>query len=58
MNVLIPFLDQHPLCTVKRLDYADLRTVVHMISRGEHRTPQGLGTIRSIKSGMNRGRVI
>ncbi len=58
MTKLIPFLDTHPLCTIKSKDYADFRTVVNMIARKEHLTSEGLATIRTIKAGMNRGRII
>jgi len=56
VTIIIPLFDQSPLQSKKRLDYEDFKTVVFMMKRGEHLTPEGLEKIRLIKSGMNRNR--
>lgn len=41
---------------VKNLDYLDWCKVAKLIDEGKHLTLEGLNLIRSIKSGMNKGR--
>lgn len=50
---LFPFLDAHPLLTVKSNDYADFRRVHSLMSEGLHLTPEGLAHIKLIKASMN-----
>lgn len=52
-NHLFPFLDAHPLLTVKSNDYADFRRVHGLMSKGLHLTPEGLVQIKLIKDTMN-----
>lgn len=39
-NHLYPFLDAHPLLTVKSKDYADFRLVHDLMAKGLHLTPE------------------
>jgi len=53
---LFPFLDSHPLLTMKSKDYADLKRVHSMLENRVHLTQAGLDEIRAIAGAMNRGR--
>lgn len=55
-NIIIPFFEQFPLVSAKRLDFEDFKLVVGMLNLGEHLTAEGLTRIREIKAKMNRGR--
>jgi hypothetical protein len=52
-DVIIPFFQQYPLQSQKRLDYLDWCSVASLMREGEHLTPEGLDKIRAIKAGMN-----
>jgi hypothetical protein len=56
-NHLFPFLDNHPLQTIKSLDYSDFKRVHALLESKAHLTQQGLNDIRTIVSGINRGRI-
>lgn len=56
-NHFYPFLDAHPLLTVKSKDYADFRRVHDLMAKGLHLTPEGLAQIKVIKESMNLRRV-
>ncbi len=56
-TTLFPFLDSYPLQTQKALDAKDFRLVHSMMKDKLHLTEDGLNTIRSIASAMNRGRM-
>jgi len=53
---LFPFLDTHPLVSIKSIDYANFKIVHAMMRNGEHLTSQGLEKIRTIQALMNRQR--
>ena len=53
-----PFFSKYPLHGCKRLDFLDLLLVVEIMQSKAHITGQGLERIRTIKSGMNRGRCV
>ena len=52
---VIPFFQQHPLKTKKRLDFIKFRRVLLMMERGEHLTHEGIEEIRRIAAQMDRG---
>jgi hypothetical protein len=56
MQRIIPFFEQHPLKTRKRVDFEKFRRVLLLMERGEHLTEAGIEDIRRIASQMNRGR--
>ncbi len=53
---LVPFFDKYELLTKKKKDYLLWKTVVQMVSRGEHLTRMGLVKIIEIKKEMEKGR--
>ena len=53
---IIPFFVKHPLKTQKRMDFEKFRDVLLLMQKGEHLTVEGVGRIRRITSGMNRGK--
>ena len=53
-NIIIPFFDKNNVLGVKQLDYQDWWKVAKLMIE-ESPTP-GLNLIRTIKSGMNKGR--
>jgi hypothetical protein len=54
---LIPFFQKFPLQGVKSMDFLDFCQVVKIIEDKSHLTFEGLKKIRSLKSGMNKGRI-
>lgn len=54
LDVVIPFFTEHPLRTVKRLDFERFEAVLHLMEQGRHRTEDGLALIASITETMNR----
>jgi hypothetical protein len=52
---VIPFFEQHPLKSKKRVDFAKFRQVLQLMNDGEHLKSEGIGKIRSIASTMNTG---
>jgi hypothetical protein len=54
---IIPFFDKYPIEGSKFLDYQDFRKVALLMENKAHLTPEGLDSIRKIKSGMNKGRI-
>ncbi len=52
---IIPFFEQHSLKSKKRVDFAKFRTVLQLMSKGEHLEPDGIEKIRAIASTMNTG---
>ena len=52
---IIPFFDKNPLKSQKVKNYLLFRQIAFMVKDGEHRTSEGLETIRQLKSQMNRG---
>ena len=53
-NIIVPFFEKYPIEGVKQLDYQDWWKVAKLMIE-ESPTP-GLNLIRTIKSGMNKGR--
>ena len=53
MEKILPFFEKHQLKTRKRVDFAKFRKVVRLMNQQEHLKPEGLETIRRIKSKMN-----
>lgn len=55
---IIPFLHKYPLRGVKSLDYSDFSKVALLMKNKAHLTAKGLEQIRTIKAGINKGRMI
>ena len=53
---IVPFFEKHPLKTSKRIDFQRFRRVVRMMADGAHLEAEGVGKIRELAEGMNRGR--
>jgi LAGLIDADG DNA endonuclease family protein len=56
LHRIIPFFDQHPLRTSKRVDFEKFRRAVLMMEAGDHLRAEGVEEIRAIAMQMNRGR--
>jgi hypothetical protein len=56
-NVILPFFEKYPIKGVKQLDYLDWCKVAKLMNNNNHLTDEGLALIRSIKEGMNKGRL-
>ncbi len=52
---IIPFFNEHPLKTRKRVDFAKFRRILQLMNNGEHLTGAGVSRIREIAATMNRG---
>jgi hypothetical protein len=52
---IIPFFEQHPLKSKKRVDFLKFRTVLQLMTMGQHLTKDGVERIREIASSMNTG---
>ena len=57
-DIILPFFSKYTLHGSKRLDFADSLRVVELMQNKTHLTEEGLERIRTIKSGMNRGRSV
>lgn len=55
IGVIIPFCDKYPLLTQKRADFLLFKSVVELMIKKEHLTPEGLIKIVGIKASMNLG---
>jgi len=55
-KIIIPIFQKNPIFGIKHLDFLDWCKVANLMNEGKHQTIEGLDLIRSIKSGMNRGR--
>ena len=53
---IVPFFEQHPLRSEKRRDFEKFRSVLHLMSAGEHLTTQGVKDVQRLAARMNRGR--
>jgi hypothetical protein len=53
---IIPFFESYPLNGVKKFDYLDWCTVAKLMNNKAHLTQDGFNLVRTIKSGMNKGR--
>ena len=54
---IVPFFMEHPLKTVKNVDFKKFRRILLMMEKGQHLTTEGVEEIRAIASQMNRGRL-
>ena len=54
---IVPFFENHPLKSKKRVDFARFRKVLHLMRQGKHLNPTGIEEIRALASSMNTGRV-
>jgi hypothetical protein len=54
---IIPFFQRFPLQGIKSMDYIDFSEVAKLIKDKSHLTHEGLKKIKSLKSGMNTGRI-
>ena len=52
---IVPFFEQHPLKSKKRVDFARFRKILHLMSQGKHLKLEGIEEIRAIASTMNTG---
>ena len=54
---ILPFFDRYPLHGIKSRDFQDFCKVAKIMEDKSHLTPEGINKIKSIKSGMNIGRM-
>ncbi len=52
---VVPFFEQHPLKSKKRIDFLKFRKVLQLMEKGEHLGHDGLDKIRAIARTMNTG---
>jgi LAGLIDADG endonuclease len=52
---IVPFFEQHPLKSKKRIDFIKFRKALELMNRGEHLKPEGIEKIRLLASTMNTG---
>lgn len=57
-NKIIPFFEKYPLQGIKHLDCLDFCKIASIVENKSHLTVEGVKKIKSLKSGMNRGRII
>lgn len=57
IELIIEFFKQNTLIGSKAKDFADFCAIFELVKNKSHLTQEGLETIRTIKEGMNRGRV-
>lgn len=55
-NILIPFLDSHPLLTSKFLNYQDFKKAVELVNNKKHLTAEGIEQLKYLAKNMNTGR--
>jgi len=53
---IIPFFVKYPILGVKYKDFEDFCKVANIMKQNKHLTEEGLGLIRQIKTGINKGR--
>ena len=56
-QVIIPFFEKYPLHGVKYRDYKDFCEVAQIMNNKGHLTVEGIRRIKSLKYGMNTGRM-
>ena len=54
LQYIVQFFRDHPLRTKKQNDFEKFACIIQMLSEKKHRTPEGLQTIISLASTMNR----
>ena|SRR5437667_4572159 len=52
---IVPFFEKHALKSKKNIDFAKFRTILQLMSRGEHLATEGIEKIRAIRATMNTG---
>ena len=52
---VVPFFEQHPLKSKKRIDFIKFRKILQLMNKGEHLKPEGIERIRTMASTMNTG---
>jgi hypothetical protein len=52
---IVPFFEEHPLRSRKRVDFEKFRDVLRIMEKGDHLTDEGVERIRRIAAMMNRG---
>jgi hypothetical protein len=57
LEKIIPFFQRYSLQGIKYLDYKDFCEVANIMVNKSHLTLEGLKKIKSLKSGMNTGRI-
>jgi hypothetical protein len=57
LGKILPFFQSYPLQGVKRFDYRDFCEIAKIMEDKSHLTPEGIKKIKSLKSGMNTGRI-
>ena len=55
-QIIVPFFEKHPLQSLKQTDFLKFRDILRWMALGEHLKPEGIETIRTTASVMNRGR--
>ena len=58
LGKILPFFQSYPLQGVKKFDYRDFFEIAKIMEDKSHLTPEGLKKIKSLKSGMNKGRTL
>lgn len=54
VSIVVPFFEEHPLRTAKRLDFERFAFVLQLMEAGAHLTEEGLGVIARETELMNR----
>lgn len=57
LNKIIPFFQNYPLHGIKLQDFYDFCKIANIMENKDHLTLEGLNKIKSLKSGMNTGRI-
>lgn len=57
INKIIPFFQNYPLHGIKSQDFKDFCKIANIMESKDHLTLEGLKKIKSLKSGMNTGRI-
>lgn len=55
---IIPFFQRYPLQGIKYMDYKDFHEVAKIMNNKFHLTDEGIKRIKSLKSGINTGRIL
>lgn len=55
-EIILPFFMDHPLKTIKNVEFRKFRRILLEMEKGKHLTSEGVEEIRQIASQMNRGR--
>lgn len=58
LNKIIPFFQNYPSEGIKLQDFLDFCKIANIMEKKDHLTSEGLKKIKSLKSGMNTGRII